>query len=190
MKEKIISKQQVFDDFFKVEKWYYQYEKENGELTDPVDRMVLKRQDAASVILYNTDRNVVLLSKQFRHCTYEKGPGWMIEAIAGRLDEGEQPEETIRREALEEIGYKLHDLEKIAMVYSSPGYSTERMHIYYGLVKDADKIEQGGGLIEEGEYIEPYEMTIEELNDAIKKHELIDSKTVIAANYLLKKHGY
>ena len=61
MKEKIISKQLVFDDFFKVEKWYYQYEKENGELTEPVDRMVLKRQDAASAILYNTDRNVVLL---------------------------------------------------------------------------------------------------------------------------------
>lgn len=190
MKEKILSKELVFDEFFKIEKWYYQYEKENGELTEPVDRLVLKRQDAAAAILYNTDRKMVLLSRQFRHCTYEKDPGWMIEVIAGKLDKNEQPEVAIRREAVEEIGYQLHELEKVAMVYSSPGYSEERMHIYYAEVTDADKIAMGGGLPEEGEYIEPYEMTVQELHQAIANNQLPDSKTVIAANYLLKKHGY
>lgn len=190
MKEKIISKELVFDDFFKIEKWHIQFEKDNGELTEPVDRMVFKRQDAAAAILFNTQRKTVLLSRQFRHCAYEKGPGWMIEAIAGRMDEGEEPEETIKREAIEEIGYTLRNLEKVAMVYSSPGYSTERMYIYYGEVTDADKVGPGGGLIEEGEYIEPYEMSIEELRAAIENHTLIDSKTIIGAHYLLKKHGY
>lgn len=189
MKVHIISKEQVFDDFFKVEKWHYQYEREDGTLTTPVDRLVLQRQDAAAAILYNKERGKVILSRQFRHCTYEKGPGWMIEAIAGRMDENEGPEATIKREAIEEIGYRLHSLEKIATVYSSPGYSAERMHIYYAEVTDADKIAQGGGLEEEGEYVEPYEMTVQELHDALVADEIIDSKTVIAAHYLVKKQG-
>lgn len=190
MKEKIISKELVFDDFFKIEKWLYQYEKENGELTPVVDRMVFKRGDAATAILYNTDRKTVVLSKQFRHCTYEKGPGWMIEAIAGRLDKGETPEEAIKREGIEEIGYRLNTLEKIATVYASPGYSTERLHIYYCEVCDADKIAQGGGLAEDGEYIENYEMTLEQLHHVITHDEMPDAKTVIAANYLLRKQGF
>ena len=190
MKERILSKEVVFDDFFKLEKWYYQYEKDNGELTGPVDRMVFKRQDSSAVILFNTDTEKVIFTRQFRHCTLEKGPGWMIEIVAGRLDEGESPEEALHRETVEETGYKIHTVEKVGMVYASPGCSEERMFIYYGEVKDADKVADGGGLEEEGEYIEVVETTLHELNEMVANGKLIDAKSVIAAHYLLKKHGY
>ena len=85
MKERIISKEVVFEDYFKVEKWIYQYEKDNGELTEPVDRMAFKRPDSAAVIVFNTETRKVLLVKQFRHCTYEKGPGWIIATVCWAL---------------------------------------------------------------------------------------------------------
>lgn len=190
MKEIILSKELVFHDFFEIEKWIYQYEKDNGELTEPVDRMVFKRSDSSAIIVFNTDTEKVLMVKQFRHCTYEKGPGWIIETVAGRLDKGESPEEAIRRETIEEIGYQVRHIEKIASFYASPGCSTERMFVYYGEVSNTDKIAQGGGVEEESEFLETVEFTLDELNSAILNDEIADAKTVVAANYLLKKKGY
>ena len=190
MKEKILSKEVVFDDFFKIERWEYQYEKENGELTEPVDRLCFNRVDSAVAAVYNTDTQKVILIKQFRHCTYEKGPGWMIEAMAGKLDEGETPEEALVREGVEEIGYHIRKMEKIMHVYASPGCMSECMHLYYAEVINADKVSDGGGLAEEGEYIETVEFTLQELKDALANNELPDSKTVISCTYLLNKHGY
>lgn len=190
MKEKIISKEQVFDDFFKIEKWMYQYEKEDGVLTEPVDRMLFKRPDSAAVIVYNTDTKKVLLVKQFRHCTYEKGPGWIIETVAGGIDNGETPKEAAMREAIEEIGYQIHNVEKVATFYASPGCSTERMIVFYGEVTNKDKVAKGGGVIEESEYMETVQYTLGELQRAITNDEMNDAKTVIGANYVLKKMGY
>lgn len=190
MKEKILSKEEVFDDFFHIEKWIYQYEKDNGELTEPVDRMLFKRPDSAAIIVFNTETNKVLLVRQFRHCTYDKGPGWIIETVAGGMDAGETPMDAAIREAKEEIGYQVHNVEKIATFYASPGCSTERMIVFYGEVTNADKIAEGGGLEEESEYMQTIEYTLDELNAAILHDELNDAKTVIGANYILKKMGY
>lgn len=190
MKEKILSREVVFDDYFTIEKWIYRYEKDNGELTEPVDRMVFQRKDSVAVIVYNTDSKKVLLVKQFRHCTYDKGPGWIVEALAGMMDEGEQPEETAKREAIEESGYKITNLEKISTVYATPGCCTERMHIYYGETSDVSKVAEGGGLESENEYIKLVTYTLDEIAELLRNDQLNDSKTVIAANYLLKMHGH
>lgn len=190
MKEIIISKEQVFDDFFNIEKWIYQYQKDDGALTEPVDRMLFKRPDSAAMIVYNTETRKVLLVKQFRHCTYEKGPGWIIETVAGGLDVNETPKDAAIREAKEEIGYQIHNVEKIATFYASPGCSTEQMIVFYGEVTNADKVADGGGVAAESEYIYTVEYTLDELNLAILNDELNDAKTVIGANYVLKKMGY
>lgn len=187
MKEKILSKQLVFDDYFQVEKWLYQYEKENGELTEPVDRMVFQRKDSAAVIIYNKDTEKVLMVKQFRHCTYDKGPGWIVEIVAGMIDGNEQPENAVRRETIEEVGYNILEVEKIATVYATPGCCTERMHIYYGATTEAHKVAEGGGLASENEYLYLVEYTLDELAELLKQDKLNDSKSVIAANYLLAK---
>ena len=190
MKEKIISKELVFNDYFRIEKWIYQYEKDNGELTEPVDRMAFKRSDSAAVIVFNTDSRKVLLVRQFRHCTYEKGPGWIIETVAGGIDEYETAEEAARREAIEEIGYRIHNLEKISTFYASPGCSSEKMIVFYAETAGADKIADGGGMEHESEYVETAEFTLDEIAEAIRNDEINDAKTVIGCNYILKKYGY
>lgn len=179
----------MFDNYLKVEKWHYRFEKDNGELTEAVDRMQLKRTDSAAIIIYNTDTQNVMLIKQFRHSTYEKGPGWIVECVAGVIDGDEEPQQAVEREAIEETGYKVTNVEHIATVFASPGYTTERMFIYYGETTNKDRVAEGGGLDEENEYISIVTYTIDELAEAIANNQLNDSKTVIAAYYLLKKFG-
>ncbi len=187
LKEKILSREVVFEDYFTIEKWYYQFEKADGTLTEKVDRMCFQRVDSAAAVVYNTDSKKVIFVNQFRHCTYDKGPGWILEIPAGRLDEGEQPNEAIKRELIEEIGYKTKHIEKIAAFYASPGCMTERMHVYYAEVTNEDKVAEGGGQDSEHEYIEIVELTIEELQKALKNDGLPDAKSIIACNYLLSK---
>lgn len=190
MKERVISKKVVFEDYFRIEKWIYQYEKDNGELTEPVDRMAFKRPDSAAVIVFNTETSKVLLVKQFRHCTYEKGPGWIIETVAGGIDTGETAADAACRESIEEIGYRIHNVEKISTFYASPGCSTERMIVFYGEVTNADKVADGGGEEHESEFVFTVEYTLDEIAAAIANDEINDAKTVIGCNYVLKKYGY
>lgn len=190
MKEKILSKELILDDYYKVEKWIFQYEKDNAELTEPIDRLLFKRPDSAAIIVFNTETKKVLLVRQFRHCTYDKGPGWIIETVAGGIEEGESYADAAKREAIEEIGYQVHNVEKISTFYASPGCSTERMIVFYGEVTNADKVADGGGMLDEQEFVTTVEFTLDELNAAILNDEINDAKTVIGANYLLRKQGY
>jgi len=80
------------------------------------------------------EEDVVLLCEQFRAATLEHGDAWLTELPAGMIEGGEDLEECARREALEETGYTVRDLRKIACVYLSPGGSSERIHIFYGQV--------------------------------------------------------
>lgn len=190
LKEKIIKREIVFDDYFTIEKWHYQYEKEDGTLTEEVDRMCFQRSDSAAAVVYNTDTKKVIFVRQFRHCTYDKGPGWILEIPAGRLDDGEDPETTIRRELVEEIGYQARHVEKVASFYASPGCMTERMHVYYIEVTEEDKVGEGGGEESENEFLEILEFTIPELKEALAVGGLPDAKTIIGCNYLFVKLGF
>lgn len=189
MDVKILDKKVVFDDFFTIEKWEYQYEKDNGDLTEPVERLCFTRRDSSCALVYNKDTDRVILVKQFRHCTYDKGPAWILELPAGWMEEGEEAETTIRRELVEEIGYKADSMELISFFYASPGCMSERMYVYYTEVTNVDKVAEGGGEEDENEFLEIVEFTPDELKAALANNELPDSKTIIGCNYFLQKKG-
>ncbi len=103
----ILNQRVVFDDVFKIEEATLRFERLNGQMSEPVRRLVFERGDAAAALLWNRDIQKVILIKQFRYPTYKKGPGWLWEVVAGMVDQGERPEETIRREVREEAGYQV-----------------------------------------------------------------------------------
>lgn len=186
-KVEVINKEIVFNDFFKIEKAKLKYEKFNGAMSETTTRLNFERGDAAAAIVYNTDTGKAILVNQFRYPCYSKARGWLTEIVAGMMDSGETPEETIRREILEEIGYKVQTLQLLSTFFVSPGGSSERIFLYLALVNNDNKINKGGGLESENEDLKILEYNLDELSELLSKNELQDAKTIIAVNYLLTK---
>ena len=118
------------------------------------------------------------------HNGYRKGPGWLIEIIAGMIDRGEQPEASIRREIEEELGYRADHIEHIATFYVSPGGSSERIWLYYAEVGEAGHVSAGGGLAGEHEDIRVVSISPEEARTALKDGRIADAKTIIGLQWL------
>ncbi|HLI89646.1 MAG TPA: NUDIX domain-containing protein [Ktedonobacteraceae bacterium] len=186
-KVEILDKRTVFDDEFKIEEARLRFQKFNGDMSQPVRRLVFERGDSAAALLLNRDTLKVILIDQFRYPTYEKGPGWIHEVVAGSIRENEQPEACIQREIREEVGYEVSKLIHIATFYVSPGGTSERIMLYYAEVSEADRVSGGGGLASEHEDIEQVELALPDLWKALDHGEIVDAKTLIAAQWLRRK---
>src|SRR2546421_10910966 len=103
-KVEIKNKRLIFNDLFKIQEAVLRYLRFDSQMSRPVRRLVFERGDAVAAIILNRDTQKVTLINQFRYPTYEKGPGWIYEVVAGILEPNEKPEDAIRREMLEEIG--------------------------------------------------------------------------------------
>lgn len=113
------------------------------------------------ILPHDPQRDTILLVSQFRYPAYVTGhKEALIEACAGLLDE-DDPETCIRREAEEELGYKLDKVRLLYMPYMSPGSVTERLAFFTAQYLLADRISDGGGHAEEGEDIEVMEVTLD-----------------------------
>lgn len=184
----IIEKEQlVLDDYFKVGEAMLQHERFDGSMSPVMRRLNFERGDSVAILLWNTDREQVVLTKQFRYPAYTKGEGWIVEIIAGSLKLNEDPVEAMKREVLEETGYQANDVQHLQTFFVSPGGTSERIHLFYATVKDADKVEEGGGLIEENEDIQLVEWSFEELASALNNGGIQDAKTLIAALWFVQE---
>ena len=186
-KVEIQSKKLVFDGFFKMYEAVIRYLRFDGQMSQPVRRLVFERGDAVAAIVWHRDRQKVILTNQFRYPAYEKGPGWIYEVVAGMRDADEQPEEAMRREMIEEIGYQPSILTPIGTFYVSPGGTSERIMLYYAEIGNGDKIGAGGGLASEHEDIQLIELSPVELWEALNDNTLVDAKTIIGAMWLRRK---
>src|SRR5579884_1583754 len=186
-KVEIRDKHIVFDDVFKIQEATLRFQKFNGQMSEPVRRLVFERGDSAAALLFNRDTQKILLINQFRYPTYEKDQGWLYEVVAGAIDANEQPEESIRREIREEIGYEANALTHIASFYVSPGGTSERIILFYGEVGDADRVSAGGGLASEHEDIQLVELTLPDLWRALENGDIVDAKTLIAVQWLQQR---
>jgi nudix-type nucleoside diphosphatase (YffH/AdpP family) len=95
-----------------------------------VERHIEDHGAAITVLPYHPNRRTALLVSMPRAPVIQAGQPDLLEAIAGSLEAGEEPTSCVRREAMEEAGVVLEDLEKVATVWSMPSLSTERIHLY------------------------------------------------------------
>jgi ADP-ribose pyrophosphatase len=183
---KVLQRHRILDDFFKVDEAQVSYERYDGTMTPPVRRLVFERGDSAAALVYHTQTRSVLMTEQFRFPTLEQGPGWLLEVPAGMVDRGEQPEATMRREIEEEIGFRVDELRHIATFYVSPGGSSERIWLYYAEVSEARRVSDGGGKPSEQEDIRVISVPLERLAAALENGELVDAKTIVGVQWLLR----
>lgn len=177
MNYKVIKEEEVYRDYLKIRKAEIEQQTASQEAPITFTRQALTHGDAIGILIYEKDSDSFLLTKQFRYPTSINGDFWMTEIPAGMVDKGETPEETAKRETMEELGYNIKELTHIGTYYSSPGSSTERVYMYFSEVTSADKIAKGGGLDIEHEDIELIKIPVSEAKNFITK--INDFKTMI-----------
>jgi nudix-type nucleoside diphosphatase (YffH/AdpP family) len=152
-------------------------------------KMELKREVAdhgpgAAILAFDPERGTCLLVRQWRAgVAYNGDDGFLIEVCAGLLD-ADHPEECVRREALEELGTRVSDIRHVCDTYSSPGALSEKLSLFVGIYSEPDRVNAGGGLLEEGEDIEVLEMPIDQAYGMISSGEITDAKTIILLQHV------
>lgn len=171
------------DNWYILNKVTFDYQKkDNTWITQK--REVYDRGNGAAILLYNSQKKTVILTKQFRLPTYLNGneSGMMIEVCAGLLDE-DNPEECIIRETEEETGYRIANVQKVMETYMSPGAVTEILYLFVGEYDQSMKVSEGGGVEHEEENIEVMEMSYDEAYAMIESGQIKDAKTILLLQY-------
>ncbi|GAA2503091.1 NUDIX domain-containing protein [Winogradskya humida] len=143
-------------------------------------RETYDRGNGATLLPYDAERGTVLLARQFRYPVYVNGhpDGLLLETAAGLLDE-DGPEDAIRREAAEELGITVGEIQHVFDVYMSPGSVTERLHFYAAPYTPDTRLTAGGGLADEGEDITVVELPFAEALDMTYDGRINDAKTIM-----------
>jgi len=177
IKDKILS-----ENYFVLRNITYDLTRQNGEVIRH-KREVYDCGNGATILLYNREKQSVVLIRQFRVASWINGneSGMLIETCAGLLDDDE-PEVCIRKEAIEETGYRVGEVRKIFELFMSPGGVTEVVHFFIAEYSDAQRANDGGGV--EDEDIEVLELPFEQALAMMASGEIRDGKSVILLQYL------
>ena len=135
------------------------------------------RHPGAAVIVPIMDDGRLIFVRQFRYALGRV----MVELPAGKLDPGEQPAVAAARELAEEIGYHPGQLTHLGLIHPCIGYSDERIEIYL-----ATELEPVEGASEHDEFLEPFELGIEEALEWIREGKITDVKTIIALYWTVR----
>ncbi|WP_206196632.1 NUDIX domain-containing protein [[Flexibacter] sp. ATCC 35103] len=176
---KVTETKLLSDNWYILNKVTFDYQKKDGKVESHI-REVYDRGNGAAILLYNSSKKTVILTRQFRLPTYLNGnkTGMMIEVCAGLLDQ-DNAEVAVIRETEEETGYRLKKVEKVIETYMSPGSVTEILYLFVGEYDETMKVNDGGGLDAEQENIEVLEYTFDEAYTMIESGEITDAKTIL-----------
>src|SRR5256885_13246375 len=177
---KIKDIQVLAGDRHPLKKLSFEIKKKDGSWQNQ-ERQLYDRGNAVAGLLYNKKERTVILTRQFRLASYMNGnsDGELVEACAGLLEKGEDPDEAMIREIKEETGYDISRIEKVYEAYTSPGALTELIFLYVAEYNKDQKTGNGGGLEEEQEELEVLEIPIDEALKMIERGEIRDVKTII-----------
>jgi GDP-mannose pyrophosphatase NudK len=150
-------------------------------------RETYDRGHGAVILLYNRDRGTVILTKQFRFVAHVNGHHEdLIEACAGLLDQRD-PESAIRDEAEEETGFRVGTVEKLWVVFMSPGSVTEKLHFFAAPYTNSMQTNHGGGVESEGEDIAVLEISLKDALKMVERGEIADAKTIMLLQHAALK---
>ena len=183
----ILARDTAYDGFLRIDRYRLRHGLYAGGWSRPLIRERVERLRAAAILLYDPDADQVVMIEQFRIGAHEAGEGaWLLEIVGGYVPPEESPEAVARREAVEEAGCTVDEMEAIGEFYLSPGTSVERISLYCGRVR----VPAGGavhGLDHEGEDIRvevlPADAAIAELFTG-----RVNSTTAIVALQWLSAH--
>jgi len=180
MDYRIIQKKRVYQGFFGMDEYILEHDRFDGDRMR-VCRENMERGDAAAILLYDPDCDEVLLLEQFRigPAVRTENP-WLIEIVAGIIDEGESAEEAVIREAQEEAGFAPSDVRFLARYYTTPGACSERIDLFLGLVDKYSPVSAGGGCAAEHEDIRSYWVSRQQAMQMVSEGKIASGAPMLA----------
>ena len=177
IKDKILS-----ENWFLLRNMTYELTRSDGSVVRH-RREVYDRGNGATILLYNRHKQTVVLVRQFRIATWINGneDGMLIETCAGLLD-SDEPEECVRKEAIEETGFEVGEVRKLFELFMSPGGVTELIYFFIAEYNDTQRANGGGGVDDED--IEVLELPYNRALEMMANGEIRDGKAVILLQYL------
>lgn len=179
---KNVSEETLSDNWYVLKKFTFDYQHADGEWKTQ-SREAYDRGNGATILLYNKQKETVILTRQFRLPTYVNGnaDGMLVETCAGLLEK-DNAEDCIRKETEEETGYKLSKVKKVFEAYMSPGSVTEILYFFVAEYASGMQVNEGGG-VDEGEDIEVLELSFADALQMMADGEIKDGKTIMLLQY-------
>lgn len=181
---KLAAQLTLFEKYFRLDEYHVAHELYAGGFSPEITREIFERGAVVAVLPYDPARRKVILIEQFRAGAIDNPEGpWLIECVAGVIEEGEAEADVARREAEEEAGCRLRALESISRYYVSPGGTSEHCSLFCGLV-DSDGVGGIHGLADENEDIRVLVVDADEAYAWLRAGRIKSSATIIALQWL------
>ena len=194
----IIKRETVFDEYFQMVRYHVKHRKFDGQWSETLSREVFQRGAVTAVLPYDGKLDRLVLIEQFRTGAWAAieddklfpmatSSPWLVEVVAGVVEEGEAPEDVARRELEEEAGCVALDMEHIYTCHASPGAVNEPLAIFCAQV-DSENIGGIHGLDEEGEDIRVFTVSPDEALAMLSDGCILNATTIIALQWFALNH--
>ncbi|KNC91372.1 ADP-ribose diphosphatase [Trabulsiella odontotermitis] len=180
----IIARESLYRGFFSLDLYRFRHRLFNGEMSGEVTREIFERGHAAVLLPFDPVRDEVVLVEQIRIAAYDTSDTpWLLEMVAGMIEEGETVEDVARREAVEEAGLIVGRTRPVLSYLASPGGTSERLSILVGEV-DATTADGIHGLADENEDIRVHVVSREQAYQWVEEGKIDNAASVIALQWL------
>lgn len=189
---KVVERATPFQGYFRLDHYRLKHRLFEGGWSGEMSREVFERGHAVAVLPYDPDRDEVVLIEQFRPGAYaalatewfdDGASPWLVECVAGIIDKGENPDDVVRRELIEETGLEAIQLTQLFHYLASPGGSSESVFLYCARIDSANA---GGvyGMTDEHENIRVFSVSADEAFKLMDQGRIINAMTVIGLQWL------
>ena len=187
-KYKIINKKNLYTGFFNLNKYQFIHQKHDGNWTNEVEREIFSGAHVSTLLPYDPIKKEIILIKQFRAGVISRyDDDYLYEIVAGIIDNNEKPEETAKRECLEETGCEVNKIKTIQSYFPAPGSSESYYHLFLGEV-NSFKGKRIMGLKSENEDILVKAFKVDRVRKMLKNKQIINGLTLIALQWFFLEY--
>lgn len=181
---KIIQKEELLNNIVSIEELTLEFSLFKGGMSSQVKRILIQRSPAVAVLLYDPLQDKVVLVEQFRVGAIKSSESpWLVEVVAGLIEENESPKDVAIRETKEESGLNVLHIEEIVSYWVTPGISTEKVTLFCAIV-NSNNAEGIFGLEDESEDIMVQVLPRRELHSMLMSNKIKNAPTIISCQWL------
>lgn len=184
----VSEKKSIYKGHFNVDNYRLRFTKFEEGWSNTIQRELVQGYRVVCVLLYDPDKHTVILVEQFRIGTLHSHHGpWQLEVVAGLVEDNEDILETLHRESEEEAGVTCADPIKLFEYWSTPGMTSERVHLYCARV-DSSQASGIHGVAEEEEDIMVHVVDADDAIQATFDGQIDNAPSILALQWLQYNH--